>query len=89
MQRQLSLRRATDLNRTFVTLFTELSVKLSEDDRKRIQDVIDAVSLCLSYHDNLLILILLHTGGKRYDIPTAGAICQITWQTSPKILCER
>ncbi|KZM20197.1 DNA binding [Ascochyta rabiei] len=34
------LKEATDLNHTFVALFAELSAKLSEEDRRRIQDVI-------------------------------------------------
>ncbi|XPS68919.1 hypothetical protein M3J09_001199 [Ascochyta lentis] len=36
------LKEATDLNHTFVTLFAELSTKLSDHDRRRVQDVIDA-----------------------------------------------
>ncbi|KAJ4992890.1 hypothetical protein SVAN01_01594 [Stagonosporopsis vannaccii] len=36
------LKEAIDLNQNFVTLFKNLSTQLNDDDRKRIQDVIDA-----------------------------------------------
>lgn len=39
-----NLSRAVDLNHTFVNLFRELSVNLNEDDKKKLQDVIDTVS---------------------------------------------
>jgi len=39
--------RATDLNHVFVNLFKDVSARLDDEDRKRIQDVIEAVSqLC-------------------------------------------
>ena len=39
--------RATDLNHIFVNLFKDVSTRLNDEDRKRIQDVIEAVSrLC-------------------------------------------
>jgi hypothetical protein len=42
--------RATDLNHIFVNLFNDVSARLDDEDRKRIQDVIDAVSrLCQLY----------------------------------------
>jgi hypothetical protein len=36
--------RATDLNHIFVNLFKDISARLNNEDRKRIQDVIEAVS---------------------------------------------
>jgi hypothetical protein len=49
--------RATDLNHIFVNLFKDVSARLDDEDRKRIQDVIDAVSrLCQLYrHVDLII----------------------------------
>ncbi|KAF2625798.1 hypothetical protein BU25DRAFT_345214 [Macroventuria anomochaeta] len=43
MQQPLTACRAIDLNHTLVNLFTEFSEELSEDNKKRVQDVIDAV----------------------------------------------
>ena len=43
----LIIYRATDLNHIFVNLFNDVSARLDDEDRKRIQDVIEAVSqLC-------------------------------------------
>ena len=43
----LIIYRATDLNHIFVNLFNDVSVRLDDEDRKRIEDVIEAVSrLC-------------------------------------------
>jgi hypothetical protein len=47
---RLIICRATDLNHIFVNLFKDVSARLDDEDRKRIQDVIDAVSrLCQLY----------------------------------------
>jgi hypothetical protein len=48
--------RATDLNHIFVDLFKDVSARLDDEDRKRIQDVIDAVSRLfqLSRHVDLI-----------------------------------
>jgi hypothetical protein len=67
----LTTNRAIDLNHTFVTLFRELSTSLSEDDKKKFQDVIDAVSHAWLYHDEAL-LTRSFLGRRRDAIPESG-----------------
>lgn len=47
--------RAIDLNHTFVNLFRELSINLNEDDKKKLQDVIDIVSYLRQFHERGLL----------------------------------
>ena len=51
--------RATDLNHIFVNLFKDVSTRLNDEDRKRIQDVIEAVSRSyqLLRHINLITTV--------------------------------